>query len=408
VVAGAAAWCTVAYLIRRRRGRRLGGRAVAVAGLVGLACWAGPLWDEIASGPGNLRAIAAAARDRRDPLVGGDVVLDQMGRHFGVPAPWMGAEVTVTGIPGYAPAPALVLEALAVVAIAAAAGVWAWRRGRREPGWFVAYAVALVAVSALALSRVPAPLFPYMTVWAWAVSALVWVGAGWAVTAALRSERARRAVAAGAAALAVGASAAATVAAATAEGPYAAEGATVAALGPAVRRELDPGATYRLDAADPGFALVGTGLVSDLRRRGYDVRMPPSMAALEPRELIGDGVRVPTLRVVTVTGTVPAVPPAGARLIASRDPLDADERAELDHRARAVRAATGLDCLEDLDLRTDRAVDAVVADGADPADAARVAELQRAGAGTEVWLSPPGPAAIPFDPAALAAACGQT
>ena len=405
VVSAAAVWCGVAYLTRRRGGRRLGRRAVAAAAVVGLACWWAPLWQEATTARGNVRQLIGYARHGRDDLVAGDVVLDQMGRHFGVPAPWMGAEPSVVGVGGHDARPLLALGALAVVAVAVAAGSWAWRRGRREPAGLVAYAVALVIASLVATARTPAPLLPYMAMWAWAAAALGWVAMGWAVAAALRSERARRAVTAGTAALAFGAAALAGVAAATAEGPAAADGRTVAALSGQVRAQLEAGRTYRLYAHDPGFALVGTGLVADLRRRGFDVRMSPSMTALEPRERIDDFAPVATLTVVTVDGTVPATPPAGARLIGSRDPLDAADRAELDGRARAVRAAAGLACTEALDLRTDAEVDEVVAAGVDRGDATRLAELQRAGSRTEVWLSPPGPGLSSAGPAASPAAC---
>jgi hypothetical protein len=400
VVWAAAVWCGVAYLIRRRGGRRLGRRAVVASATLGLALWWAPLWQEAMTARGNLRRLAGYARHGRDDRVAGDVVLDQMGRHFGAPAPWMGAEPSVVGVLRYEAHPLRALLALAVVALAVATAFWAWRRGRREPAWLVGYSVALVVASLVAMARTPAPLLPYMAMWAWAAAALGWVAIGWAVAAALRSARARRAVTAGAAALAVGAVAVASAGAVTAEGPAAAQGRTVAALGAAVRDELEAGRTYRLYAPDPGFALVGTGLVADLRQRGFDVRMSPWMTALEPRERIDDLAPVATLTVVTVDGTVPAVAPPGARLIGSRDPLDAADRAELDGRARGVRAAAGIACTEALDLRTDAAVDDVVAAGADRPDATRLAELQRAGSRTEVWLAPPGracgrPARVP-------------
>jgi hypothetical protein len=391
VVAAAALACTVAYLIRRRSGRRLGVRAVAAAVATAVVCWSGPLWDEIASPPGNLRALAAWARHDREGFIPRDVVLDQWGRHFGAPAPWMGADGRLSGVPGFDPDPALALRALAVVSLAAAAGVWAWRRRRPEPAWFIAYVVTLVAASALGLSRIEAPFFPYLALWTWSVAALVWVAAAWAVASALRADRGRRAVTIGATIVATGAKVLATVVAATAEGPFAAEGEVVESLSAQARDELERGPTYRLRTLDPGWHLVGTGLMADLRERGYDVRMSPRLGALKPHEQVDDRTAVPTLTVLTVTGTTPESPPAGARLVASRDTLSAAERAELDARARGVRTSAGLACTAELDLRTRGAVELAVAQGAEPDDAARVAALQRAGARTEVWLAPPGP-----------------
>ena len=406
VVAVAAVWCTAAYLIRRRSGRRLGGRALAVAVAIGVLCWSGPLWDEVASPPGNLRDLAAYSRQAPEDLVDGDTVREAVGRHFGVPAVWMAPGARYAGNPDGPVGPQPALRALAVLALAVVAGAWAWRRGRREPARFAAYVVALVATSVAAVARTPAPFVSYLAMWTWAVAALVWVAAGWAGASALRTDRGRRVVAGVAAAVAVTTTALATAVAATAEGPFAAEGRVTEALSVRTRDELGRGSVYRLVASDPGFGLVGVGLAADLRQRGYDVRMASWMTALEERERIDDDAAVATLVVLTVSGTVPSVPLEGARLIASRDTLSGEDRAELDRRARAVRAAAGMACLDELDLRTGIAVDDAVADGADRGDAARVAELQRLAARTEVWLVPPGPLGRPLDEAAIAAACG--
>jgi hypothetical protein len=408
VVAAAAVWCTVAYLVRRRGGsRRLGGRAVAVAVAIGLLCWSGPLWDEVASPPANLRDLASYARQDHEDLVAGDTLLDEVGRHFGAPAVWMGPGARYAGISGgEAGPPPPALRALAVVALAVVAGAWAWRRGAREPARFAAYVVALVITSVAAMARTPEPFVSYLVMWTWAVAALVWVAAGWASASALHSDRGRRALVAVAAGVALGTTALATVVAATAEGPFAAEGRVVEALSAQVRDDLGRGGVYRLVASDPGFGLVGVGLLADLRQRGYDVRMASWMTALEERERIDDDAPVPTLAVLTVTGTVPVVPLDGARLIAARDTLSGADRAELDRRARAVRAATGMACLDELDLRTGDAADNAVAAGADRDDAARVAALQRDATRTEVWLVPPGAVGRPFDEAAMAAVCG--
>jgi hypothetical protein len=406
VVAAAALWCMAAYLIRRRGGVRLGGRQVAAAVAIGVLCWSGPLWDEVSSPPGNLRDLASYARQQPEQRIAGGDVLDEWGHLFGVPAAWMGADARYGGTGGDASEPQPALRALAVVAAAVLAGAWSWRRGRREPAWFVAYVVALVVASAAAVARTPAPFASYLAMWSWAVAALVWVAAGWAGASALRSDRGRRVVTGAAAALALGTTALATVVAATADGPAAAEGRVVEALSVQARDELGRGGVYRLVAADRGYGVVAVGLMADLRRRGYDVRMTQSMTALEERERIEDDAPVAALTVLTVTGTVPSVPAEGARLIASRDTLSGADRAELDLRARAVRAATGMACLDELDLRSGDAVADAAAAGADRDDAARVAQLQRAGARTEVWLAPPGPLDRPLDQAALAAACG--
>jgi uncharacterized membrane protein len=395
VVVTAAVWSAVTYLIRRRRGgRRLGGRFAVGAVLLALACWSGPLVDEIRHEEGNLRELAAYAREGPDGMVGWEVALDQAGRSFGVPAPWLGAGSGLVGLLHPAE-PALALKALALVAATAVAAVVAFRRGRRERTYLAGYAVGLVAVSTYAMSRSPGPVLSYMLVWTWAVAALLWVAFLWAAAAALRGTRSRHAVTVGVAVLAVAVTAAATVGSATAEGPASREGRTVEALSAGVRPELEDGTTYRLYGVDPGgFALVGTGLVSDLRRRGYDVRMPRSMTSFEPRERVGDRDVVPSLTVLTVDGTVPTDRPPDARLLDADDPLTGAERGELEALAAAVRTAAGLACDDPLDLRDPDAVDRIVADGADRDDAARVAALQQTGPRTEVWLSPPSPAEL--------------
>jgi hypothetical protein len=56
--------------------------AAVGAALLALACWSGPLVDEIRHEEGNLRELAA----------------DQAGRSFGVPAPWLGAGSGLVGL----------------------------------------------------------------------------------------------------------------------------------------------------------------------------------------------------------------------------------------------------------------------------------------------------------------------
>ena len=70
------------------------------------------------------------------------------------------------------------------------------------------------------------------------------------------------------------------------------------------------------------------------------------------------------------------------------DPLTADERATAWRLEAAISDAAGTEAPDRLDLRDDDIVQEVVAAGADPDDVARLAEFQRRGSRTEVWLAP--------------------
>lgn len=384
--------CAVARAVRLGGARdgdapepRIAGRTLVGAAALAVVLWSGPLVQQVGGDTGNLGRLAAYVWSGSDQPVGWEVAFEVSGRQFGVPAPWMGAaDAKASGLAETAPP----WSALAVVAAVAAAGIVAWRRGETARAWFVVFVVGLVGASVVATSRIADFLPPYLVRWAWPVAALVWVAGAWAGASALARRGGVGVLVGSALAVAVGATVVGAVGRLTVELPFEDEGQAVAALSGAVRDDLDPDSRYRVVIADAAFGVVGTGLVADLRLHGLDVRVPPAIGSFEAREMVADDESVPTLFVVTVDGSGRSQPLDQARLVAADDPLTADERATAWRLEAAISDAAGTEAPDRLDLRDDDIVLEVVAAGADPDDVARLAEFQRRGSRTEVWLAP--------------------
>jgi len=358
------AWAALALRrsppLERQVRRRRWGRALAVAALVGLVCWAQPLWEQVAR-DGNLATVATNAGGG-DEAIGPSAGLRLAGSVLGEPTGWLrpsfeerfapdpdGVELVPAGSPlggvrDLGPAVASLLG------LALLLGASAWRARRR--GDRTGVAVAVVGGVAAALAVATAASLPVSEVFGIAAHQLRWLWPIAAVTAVLPLAALlprHRLVTGGAAAVAV-ALAAATVPSMNA---MAGPSADVAAR-PAVESVLD-----QLDAVPEDEVLYFDGrsvpfaepfsgpILLELQRRGIEFEVDEEFS-----HQVGPGRRGPRdatsqLRLVVGTTDRSAAPP-GSRVVAVADGLTPDERARLE------RLPAGSPEAEALQVRGDR------------------------------------------------------
>jgi hypothetical protein len=323
-VAAAAALSTVVGVVRwRRGGPHVGARTLLVAAAVGLVLWSGPLLQQATVKGGNLRSIWDFLHSTDAPSAGWDRAVRVAGQEFGLPAPWLGAhEANSVGWAVEAdPTVAIVL-----LTIAAAVGILAWRRGDRQAAAFVAFAVAVVAVSVVAISNTTGALAPYLVRWTWPVAALVWVATLWGGGRLARRPGLTRGITALAVAMTLVVGTIATVRAASMTLPRNEDSRAVASLSQQVRADLDDDVGYQVTWIDTrGWGAVGTGLAVDLQLRGWDVRVPERREHTFRRwwtvSSTWDGAN---LVVVSAYDRDEWDPPAGADRVATYDPRTRD------------------------------------------------------------------------------------
>jgi hypothetical protein len=154
--------------IQRQTLRRRWGRSIGVAFLVGLLCWAQPLWEQVGR-DGNLVTVATNAGGG-DDAVGLRSGVRLAGSVIGDPTGWLrpsfedrfapdpaGVAVVPAGAP-LADVRALGTASLSLAAIAALLGASAWMARRREDG--AGAAVAVVAGVAVVLALATAASLP--------------------------------------------------------------------------------------------------------------------------------------------------------------------------------------------------------------------------------------------------------
>jgi len=191
------AWAALALRrsppLERQVRRRRWGRALAVAALVGLVCWAQPLWEQVAR-DGNLATVATNAGGG-DEAIGPSAGLRLAGSVLGEPTGWLrpsfeerfapdpdGVELVPAGSPlggvrDLGPAVASLLG------LALLLGASAWRARRR--GDRTGVAVAVVGGVAAALAVATAASLPVSEVFGIAAHQLRWLWPIAAVTAVL-------------------------------------------------------------------------------------------------------------------------------------------------------------------------------------------------------------------------------
>lgn len=326
-------------------------RAVLVAVAVGLACWAQPLWEQVAR-EGNLLEVAGSASDG-DAVVGPRSGVRMAGTVIGDPSGWLrgsfqdtfqhdylGEQVAPVGPPnaGVRSFPTAVASVLGVVALLAAGGWAGWRRRLRE-----GTAVAVVVGAAVVLAVVTCATLPASEVLGVAAHQLRWLWpiaiAGAVLPWAGLLPR-RPAVTLGLAAVAVAAGIATLVPANAEAGPSA----DVAAR-PAVRAfaaSLDgvpSDEVVYFDGQTVPFAEPFSGpLLLELQRRGipFEVDPDPLSYQVGPERR---GPRRATTQILLLVGDPSGEAPAGSEVLGRIDGLAPDERMRVEELADRLRSS---------------------------------------------------------------------
>lgn len=372
-------------------------RVGLVSAVAGLACWSGPIVDQLTRDPGNMVAIARYfAGDSGDAPVGFERVGTIVGRQLAPWGPWAGGDepldflATLTSTSIWTAAPVLLLFA--------AGTAFALRRRDWSSVRLQVLASVGLATGVVATSRITDLPYYYLIRWWWVLAMFTWLAALRPFVVIDLPERARRGL--GVACVA-GACLAALLGAtgATDPVPWTIPDRAVERLGPEVVDELEsrnPGSDgpYLIRSAGFSWFEVQMGLLNLLDSEGYDMKVDQRFEAHGGRaRVVGQGEPVAGVIMVTTgeqaLADIAARP--GAAEIAVHDPLTADERAEL-HRLQdqlrdEVRAAGRDDLVEAVDSAGVGILPAVI--GVDADAAARVQELLGAGPLVGVFLLPP-------------------
>ncbi|HEX5614452.1 MAG TPA: hypothetical protein VFZ83_04805 [Acidimicrobiia bacterium] len=281
----------VALTWRARRHDPIARRGVlrwaAVALALGIVLWTPPVIDQVVNDPGNLRKLADHfGSPPEDPIgLGRGVELALL--HLDVAA-FVGGESGANGslVDASSDPDGSVAPGIAVLVVWAAAAVVAWRRRR----WsllrlHVVIGVALV-LGVISMSRIFGKDWFYLMLWAWAIAAFVVLAVIWTCLDVLRDRMApataKRATAIGGALLVVVLVVSSTVFAvdaADAEPPAPNLSSTLGAVLPPTIAALERGegvatgrdGRYVVTWTDAFyFGSQGYGLVSELRRAGFD------------------------------------------------------------------------------------------------------------------------------------------
>lgn len=322
-----------ALAVRRFRGGRDAGRGripsrAAVAALVALAlCWAGPVLDVLSHDGGNVRALAATSGAVPAPPGSDRVAVDRAVQALTWRPVWADADAS---LPRLLTTPTD-RDLLLVAALWLAGFVAAVANRRRAPALGLAFAIATVVVltGTALLSRLPGSFFNIFQagnyLWLWPSGAMLWSASVAGVLLLLHAHRRAGAGSAPAVLLALPLCAAVAVAVASVaepsnrtvrrDGP-----AYVSALGRDLAGNLDPGQTYGLNLSlDLEEQVVDVGLVLELERRGFDIRVPEEYAPSFAARATGLADTGATL-ILDLGREVPEPPGEDATLVGSYQP----------------------------------------------------------------------------------------
>ncbi|MFN8038071.1 MAG: hypothetical protein U0Q07_02575 [Acidimicrobiales bacterium] len=251
--------------------------AVITAAVVGVVLWAPPLLEQATHDPGNLRRIVAYSREAQPVNTMAD------GARFvafelGVPPAFVGGELQ----PGWlglldVSAPPLPIGAVLLVA---AGVVAAWRREVGALQLVVLAAAGLVA-AVVAVSRFADGIFPYLTQWSPVIGMVTWLAIGWTAWVVARPRLphlARQVVGGLVVATIVVVTGANVVAGATTDPHDLDKSAAVLGVADAAVARLDPAQPVVVELAEPSGGVealwTADGVITELDRRGFDVRVP--------------------------------------------------------------------------------------------------------------------------------------
>jgi len=203
-VGGLMAFAAVVCVLRLRRLRRgpdwprQRARALrwgALTGVVTLACWARPLWQQF-RGPdrGNLVALAGASRSVDLPTMSFGDVVGVFGGTVALPPWWLPPSFGSPAMNSAGSTRPVLWAAAGLVALVALLGVLGWRAWRRGATAIVAgVGMSLVALAfgVVTATRIPVHLgLPdFYTRWMWPLATVVWLVVAVALLDELRTVR---------------------------------------------------------------------------------------------------------------------------------------------------------------------------------------------------------------------------
>ena len=372
------------------------GRRWAWAGLVlFVLLWLAPLLQQVFDRRGNLAALTDALRDPGQAATGWVKALGVAGTELGpVPAWLRGNDTRGFGLV----VSSRVWPAILVLLLGIGLAVLTAKRYPAPLGRAIATLMAGTAVGSVlavvATARVSGALLPYLVRWWWPLAMLTYVAVAWGlvelavpvVAPVLQRWIGRGALAAGAVAtVAVG------VVGLPAGLPLAPSSTAVAHLVGPTARSLDHHQRYFMVSIESlSLGATGVGMFAALEERGYRVYVDPMFRqAISDRRVLDERNADATLLVVAGEDEAAGwTPPAGARLVASYEPLPATTRREeralqarfralLDDQAPSGPLVVTLPAAAQLERR-----------GVDPTDVLRLAEIQRLPDSYRIYLVP--------------------
>ena len=322
----------VAWAVRRRWWQPL-----LIAGAVGVVLWIPPVAEQLGADDdwsGNLAILYEHFSTPDQPVVGLSRGFDAFAGELNVAGPWLVGQ-------GHQPSdPPSWPGFVAMVALWAGAAAVAWRRRFDRALRLHAVLAIGCGLGLVSMARVFGDFFDYVIRWMWVLTTLVAVAVAWTAWQVLPDRWRRPAAGAGVAALAV-AVASASIGAADAESSGPRNSTIVAALAPALERELDPDGTYLVRWDDTiSLGATGVGVMLELEKRGFTVVADEfQRAAVLPHRVIEDECDADEVVYVVVGPSVDDVAATpGAREVAVVDPRTPEERRRFDEVAAAIDA----------------------------------------------------------------------
>jgi hypothetical protein len=261
---------------------------LAGSALLVVACWVGPLADQL-WGHGNLGQIIDVSSHPADPLVGLDDALSIAAEQLRPFGPWTG-DGNLNGFLDFGLGSASTVWLLAPALSLGIAAAVAWHRRVRSLAVLAAVAATGALAAVASVARISGPPLDYLALWFQPIALLVYLAGAWAawielrhLTARYRAEerstRPRRVVLAGGLgvlALLFGVLAWRTGQEARDElVPNRVASAGLVDLLPRLRAELDRDVPVQVRAVGPAVIAVGPGVVIDLQRHGFEAYTAP-------------------------------------------------------------------------------------------------------------------------------------
>ena len=391
---------------RRRRTLAWGAGAVGV----GILLWLPPTIDQVRREPGNYEQLVEHFTDPPEASQGLGVGLREGLRYLDV-AHLVRAATTSPGLLVTNAHPSPARGAVLVAAWVVSAGV-ALARGHRQLLALHAVVGTGIVLMVLAISRIFGALWYYLTLWGWAIGLLALLAAGWtAATVALEhwpGDQGKRAGrwgtrVLGAAALAVLVRFGVAAPDSTHADPTVVSELEMVVDDVAVGLRAREGAAtgtdghYLLTWTDAfHIGSQGYGLLNELERRGFDVRVgngrrvpATSQRVLDPSRATA-GIHLATGVFVDRYASVP-----GAVRVAYVDPRTDAQRAEQDELRQGVIAEIEALGFDELVARVDENLFGAAIDGRLPEDLQeRMGRMLELGTPLAVFVVPPGTAGL--------------